>query len=353
MSYGFQQYVPLTREAILERVSQEDIFQLAFTETLDFSIGCKYIAPYREDKEAQCTFSFPDSGIIYFVDFANPYGKPHVDCFSLISLTYNLNYFDTLELINSRLKLGLGTNPEKLPIAEKRFNVEEVVRVVTPKEHKPIIHYEREFQYRDQLYWQPYGITSNNLKEDLVIPCEMYTTKSNSGVTFSVRPFDIMYAYTGFDNDRKKIYRPNSPRGKYKWLTNCTQNDIGSINSIPARGNILVITKSYKDCRVLRNQGIHSVWFQNEGMLPSPTILFNLVNRFDKVFVLFDNDSTGIIKGKLLVDLINSLVGYNKAKQIYLPVSLLLEGIKDSSDCYKIKGQGVLLDFLKEQKVLN
>src|SRR5690606_14990145 len=155
---------------------------------------------------------------------------------------------------------------------------------------------------------------------------------------------DIMYAYTGFNEGRIKIYRPYGDENS-KWFTNCTQNDIGAINTLPQEGELLIITKSYKDCAVLRNQDIDTVWFQNEGQIPSPTILRNLCKRFKKVLVWFDNDSTGIKASKLVVSHINALLP-GKARAIHLDVELLEKNIKDPSDLEAKKGKKELTKFL-------
>ena len=42
------------------------------------------------------------------------------------------------------------------------------------------------------------------------------------------------------------------------------------------------ITKSYKDCRVLRNLGLNSIWLQNEVAIPSRNIFEDLCKRFKR-----------------------------------------------------------------------
>ena len=157
-----------------------------------------------------------------------------------------------------------------------------------------------------------------SLIQDKVFPIELYRGLNRKGEYFSIRPFDICYAYTDFPEGKKKIYRPHSPNKEGKWYTDCSQNDVGCIDSLPDEGDLLLITKAYKDCRVIRNQGVFSVWFQNEGMFPSVEIIKNLCKRFKKIIIWFDNDSAGLTNSKLLMDYINSIEP-NKASTIVLP----------------------------------
>ena len=190
---------------------------------------------------------------------------------------------------------------------------------------------------KDKEFWSQYEISREQLQQDGVIPIDIYKSTSRRGEPFVIRTFDLMYAYTDFPNEKVKIYRPYGNKEE-KWFTNCTQNDIGSIEHLPISGNRLIISKSYKDCRVIRNQSLDSVWFQNEGMIPSPTILKSLCKRFDEVIIWFDNDNAGIQAAKLVASHINSLYP-RKVKIIYLDSSRLEDNIKDPSDLISKKGK--------------
>ena len=210
----------------------------------------------------------------------------------------------------------------------------------------------RPFNYKDKQFWEKYKISKENLIEDKVLPIELYRGLNRKGEYFSIRPFDICYAYTDFPEGKKKIYRPHSPNKEGKWYTDCSQNDVGCIDSLPDEGDLLLITKAYKDCRVVRNLGVFSIWFQNEGMFPSVKIIKNLCKRFKKIIIWFDNDSAGLTNSKLLMDYINSIEP-NKASTVVLPPVLLLEKIKNPSDLIEKKGKEVLVNLLKEKKIFS
>jgi len=111
-------------------------------------------------------------------------------------------------------------------------------------------------------------------------------------------------------------------------------------------GKELIITKGYKDYRVLKNNGKNVVWFQNEGMMPNDLILNHLVNHFVNVIVWFDNDQPGITASEKVKNHINTLVP-GKAKNLWLPERGLAVGIKDPSDCIAIDKQ-YFHQFLKD-----
>ena len=134
--------------------------------------------------------------------------------------------------------------------------------------------------------------------------------------------------------------------GRKRFLTNCTKNDVGGINSLVSYGKELIIAKSYKDYRVLKNNGKNVVWFQNEGMIPSDSILTLLVRHFASVIVWFDNDQPGIIASEKVKNHINTLVPC-KAKNLWLPERSLEVGIKDPSDCIA-KDKVLFNQFLKD-----
>lgn len=335
--YGYKNYVELTPQEILNRVKQADIFKIIFKDNINFNKT--YCAPYRADNNPSCYFE-KVKDIIYFVDFADT--RINKNCFFFLQSCFNLSYNEVLLYVNDYFNLGLGFSSHSLkPV---RTTVEKIVNL--PKVQKVITYAVRKFDVRDKIFWGKYEITKQNLVDDNVLPLSFYRLQSDKP-TVNITPYDIAYAYTEFPNNKCKIYRPNADK-KIKWITNCNQHDVGSYIHLPLTGKLLYITKSYKDCRVLRNQGLHSVWFQNEGMFPNQNILLDYCKRFNKIIVWFDNDTVGIKNGIYLVDYLNKLCK-NKAKLCFLPVNLLDYKIKDPSDCI-VKHKKILLEIIESHK---
>ena len=331
--YNYQPTI--NQEFILERYSQFDIFKALLGVEIGIGKSYLYFAPYRIDKQPGCFFSY-FNGILYFIDFANTI--THFNCFQLWSYIYDIEITLVPEAIYHSIKA------KNIKISQKNTK-EKKILTKKLKEHKPTIItvLDKPFNLEDKIYWQQYGITSKQLKEDKVL--SVLAFKIESTKIFCQRPFKICYAYTDFDNNKKKIYQPYANKTN-KWFTNCGKNDIGQIknllNNIPDQA--VIITKSYKDCRILRNYGFASIWFQNEGMFPDDQNLSLLLQNIPKSIIFFDNDLQGITSSAALTKKIQEL-GFN-TESICLPEALLKNNITDISDLYAAKGPTEVQNFL-------
>lgn len=341
MLYGYyevQQEEFITLEILLERISEEEIFSLFIEEPID--LDSRYKAPYREDKNGDCYFEYYN-GFLMFVDFAY---TPHtMNCIGFIMQCLQCTYGEALDYVYK----NLNVEDKKPVVKQERSEITYKAKI-----RNTIRYVSRDWNYSDYLYWfKNYNITRIQLNQDKVIPIIAYSSISKkTGEPYILYTNDLTYIYTDFEDNKAKIYRPYNK--EYKWFTNCNQNDIGSINFLPSNGDLLIITKSYKDCRVIRNLGLNSIWLQNEGMLPSLELLENLCNRFKEIIVWFDNDSTGMAASKRLVDTLNSIVK-NKSRNIFLPPRILLEDqIKDPSDLLQKKGIETLAQFIKSKNII-
>lgn len=346
--YGYAEYIPLTEEQILLRTTEEDIFKIVIKEEISIEDGVSYSAPYRIDNEPNCKFRRYDNKL-YFCDWADEHINR--DCFSFIRACYQLRtQSDTLKFINYTLKLGLGDSTTCVSKVIK--NNIEVKQEKKKNLKKTITILPRNFNGKDKQFWSKYGISKQNLIDDKVVPIILYQSISNKEIPFTVKPFNVTYAFTDFQKEKKKIYTPHSPKGKGKWFTNCNQNDIGGMRFLDRNADKLIIQKSYKDWRVIKNEGVNTVWFQNEGMIPSKDILLDLLSGYTEIIIWFDNDSAGIAKARIVRDYINTLLEEDIARIVFLPPRLLLEEIKDPSDLRAKQGREPLMSFIQERNLL-
>lgn len=310
----------INKESILSLVSQEEIFEIVFKyKPEEYEYVC---SPLREDSGPGCWFYYHDNGTLYFTDYGGK--RTHSDCFNIIQDYFQLpNFYLTLEFIYKNLIEGKQiTQQVRKQVVEK-----------PKKEGVKLLIEARPFNDADKYFWSPYGISKSNLIEDKVFPVKRLFALNTRTGNHAIECNDIAYSYNDFSESRKKIYFPLR-EGKNRFITNCNKDDVGGINSMCQYSKTLIITKGYKDYRVLKNSGKNVIWFQNEGMIPNETIINKLV-KLNEIIVWFDNDHAGMQASEKIKNHINSIVP-GKAKNLWLPERGLSLGIKDPSDCRKI-----------------
>lgn len=326
----------IDKDMILDYVTEEEIFALVFG---FLPKEFEYVtSPFRDDTNPGCWFERSSKGL-RFIDFGTNdvvqgIRINNLDCFNAVQLHYNLpNFYRTMVFIKEHLLDGKPLKVVKKPVVVSKAKKKVEIFIRT-----------RDFNKKDKDFWKPYGIKKAQLIEDKVFPVREFSMRNSRLGDVHSRVSDLCYAYTDFLEGRKKLYRPY---GKTRFISNCTADDIGDFNTLGILGDYFIITKSYKDARVLRNLGHTSVWFQNEGMIPSEDLIKPMCSPYGKVYIFFDNDDAGILGAAKVKDYINSIFP-NKASRFHLPIELLKEGIKDASDMYKHKSEKDLRNFLKQ-----
>lgn len=316
MNYSFHpDIIVLNPDDLYNYYSQEEIFKLVFNEYPDFDK--KYISPFRDDENPNCYFIKRDN-LIYFVDWI----VETVDAIGAIALKYNLDLNSAIEFVKYSLKHNIIKSDY---ISTNKF---------TKKVKSPtlIIPKTRSWENRDISYWtNRYGITIDQLKEDKVFPISSYVMRKD-GIWKSYCVFDRGYAITS--NDQVKIYRPFGNKDTNKWLSNIGKNTILGKH---VNYNKIIITKSYKDYRVIYNiTGDSVIWLQNEGVIPDH--LNSFLSPYKEVIIFYDNDKAGKWASNKLANVV-----HNPHKLVYTPE----KHIKDISDMYCYKGKQKTETWLK------
>lgn len=333
----------IDKTKLLEYVTEEDIFELVFEykPVIDEYV----ISPFRVDNNPGCYFSYRPNGKLCFVDFANNMtingiNMSNIDCFDAVQVYFNFsNFYTTLEYIYRKL------------ILDQKITIKPKDKIVYYKKRRTeILIKTRNYQRRDKNFWESYGISKQNLIDDKVFPVSHYLIKNSKHGDYYKELDTMCYAYTDFENDKKKLYLPYANH-KFRFITNCGASDVGGINNLPQTADKLIITKSYKDYRVFKNLSLNVIWFQNEGMFPNESILRSLCNRFTNIIIFFDNDTTGIQSSHKFRNILNTWYE-SKANSIYLPQQLLRHKVKDVSDFYKSYGKKLLISHLQKVNVL-
>lgn len=343
--YEYVDYCPLNEEEILKRVTQEEIAEmiLGYKPIMYQWIKSPIKLRRKGDNTPGARFEMWN-GKLFFIDFGDQ--PTHRVIFKFVADYYNVRFFEGLKIINQYFDLGLGNEGElniPKPVINHQSNPE-----VSVKKRTDIIYKPKLFSPIDKKIWMPYEISKNNLVEDEVVSIVWYKFWSLTHEKLIViRPTDPTYAYTEFKG-RVKIYRPKNITGKF--TTNCSADDIGGYDKLPISGEKLIIKKSYKDYRIIKNQGLNNViWFQNEGCVPSQGILIDLCERFDHIYIFFDNDKPGIEASFKLTNIFNNLY-LDKALPMWLPEGLP-QGIKDPGNMMERGKKKELQQFLRERNL--
>lgn len=236
-------------------MTQEEIIQ----ETTGYypQVGRKYLSPFREDRNPTCFFAIKD-GKWRWYDYAHR----------------ELNGADCFDLLCFRRFGHKVRNQSDL----------DLVRLDLPLAYSEKFEFELTWQ-RGELkpYWEQYGIDP---EKDGVYGVEWfrYNTKQNPQLFYKVYPSDPTFAITC--GDKVKIYRPTKER---KHLTNFDRN---SVLSLQGEGRTVIVTKSYKDGRVLANAtGMPVKIIMSESVFPDDWVLSTWMA--DRFVIIFDNDKTG------------------------------------------------------------
>jgi len=334
MPYGYEEHIDLTPGQILQKVPQERIFELILQQP--FSFTARYKSPLREDSNPDCRFESRPDGTILWVDFGDL--PTHRTCFRMMMDYTGVSLERVIHILCSTF--NLSTDAADYPDSPISFFED----TTNHKQRAEIIYTKREYSKKDILYWSKFIIRPEHLLEDNVFAVSRYYINNPSKekpVSFS--PVGLCYAIDFLD--AVKIYQPHSL--KYKWISNCNKNHIGNYDNLPATGNTLIITKSYKDHRVFRNIGLDEaysvVWFQNEGIIPSEDILRVLAWRFSYIVVFFDSDEPGIKAGLELKAKLEKIRGQVGICMTYIPKEY---GYKDVGEFIEKEGQRDTLTLL-------
>ena len=307
--YGYYEHTNITPEQLLQKVDQAKVFEWILGRPVIF--GEYYKSPFRENPRARCYFLEREDGTILFIDFGDARAT-HRSCLRMVmdSQTPPLNLSQAIEAIC--VQFGLSKNSaDYKPM--KQFVVEENVKSKTT-----IKYLSKPFDKRDIKYWNQFLITTENLIEDNVFSVRKYTKLNKKGV-YTKYVNGLCYSIDFLVH--VKLYMPYD---KMRFITNCDEDDVGNIDNLSHWGEKLIVSKSYKDHRVIRNVlDFHDViWLMNEGCSPNDYILKNLLSRFENIIIFFDNDIPGLRAGYKLRNKLLSLSPSHKIYIRYIPIQL-------------------------------
>ena len=193
-------------------------------------------------------------------------------------------------------------------------------------------------------YWSSYGISLKWLEYCDIFPISHIFLIHQNGEQLIISA--DKYAYVDIERkDNKvslKIYQTYSTN--FKWMSKHDASVWDLWTKIPEKGDKLIITSSRKDALCLwANTGIPSLSLQGEGYVPKEKVINQLKERYNKIYVFYDNDfknkvNNGRNYGRILAEKFN-------LQQIEIPTEYKS---KDPSDLYKNWGKEVFLNVINQ-----
>lgn len=299
-------------EDILNKVSESDI--LSFYLGVN-NVPCVINSPLRIDKKPSFGLYSLDGKKIYYTDLST---KEKGGLFDLLMKLWNLEYADML--------IKIYRDIPKFPFKETSTS-KCIIR--TTSIHQSFTELEckiRDWKDYDLEYWKSFGINKQWLEYAEVYPIShKIIIKDNERYVFGADKYAYAYVERKEGKITLKIYQPFNTKG-YKWSNKHDASVISLWTKVPEYGEQIIICSSLKDALCLwSNIGIPCIAVQGEGYSISETAISELKRRYNKIYILFDNDEVGLFDGKKLAE----RTGF---------INLILpdfEGGKDVSDLYK------------------
>ena len=260
----------LDKETILDKVSEYQIFKYYCTHFEE--PDKKFKSDLREDKTPTVSISML-GGRLRYKDFGCP--EHSFDCFGYIAYKHNTDFYGALIHIDGVFGLGLS--------AGVRLN--RTIRKVDPRikeKTRSEIHVRiRELDWRDDRYWDQFGIDRRILRIFNVQPITHYWINEQR---FSCDSISYRYRFDcGY-----KIYRPLER--DFKWSSNVGAECLQGYQQLPRSGRTVFLTSSLKDVMCLAVLGYPSFALQSEMLVPREETISQTQERFEEVIVLYDND---------------------------------------------------------------
>ena len=329
---AFKQGVRVTRSFILDRIREEDIFNKYFGPVI-FDRDVRNYA--RPDKHPGCRFYVHKvNGRIRFKDHSRGYNW---DCFEAavqqVGPTYRLEFRSLLTYIAKDFGLiTSNTSNRRILEIRKQFvdNIDEANNVI--KKGIKIEGLRTKLGWMPRKYWNQYGITELITKRfytyeyDRASIVRFYSDGSTTEKALLTSYSELKFAYY-LGEGEWKLYFPERPKEQTRFIQ--TRADIiQGWYLLPTTGRNLVITKAYKDVMSFWSLGeIPAIAPQSENILIDKKIMAVLRERFDNIYILFDNDLAGLRASVKYVD-----------KYDYIKPITLAGDYKDLSDSIKAFG---------------
>ena len=321
-----------------DTISIDDVRRI----TTDYEVINKYLgisvvpsninSILREDKNPSlCIFPYKDG--LFYKDFGT---NQSGNIYQLLSLYWNIPLNQVYRKIYNdftsvNYKSCCCKNRTSKTIIKKKSNINIKIKI-------------RNWKPWDIEYWSSYGISLKWLEYCDIFPISHIFLIHQNGEQLIISADKYAYVYIERKDNKVslKIYQPYSTN--FKWMSKHDASVWDLWTKIPEKGDKLIITSSRKDALCLwANTGIPSLSLQGEGYVPKEKVINQLKERYNKIYVFYDNDfknkvNNGRNYGRILAEKFN-------LQQIEIPTEYKS---KDPSDLYKNWGKEVFLNVINQ-----
>lgn len=325
----------LTKEIINSKITDDKIFEKYCTNwlTVGYSFNKNFIAEsaFRADDEnpsARITVS--STGTIYYIDYGEGESRTAI---RFVMDKYGLQYQEALEKIWNECDKKISDREISKYKHTLTKKIEKYKHTTTTIKIKS-----RPFNNADLTYWESYGWTPEFLKEAKIVPITSYWINSKK---FDCG-FEEVYCFNYYEHDgifRRKLYFPH--RDVNRFISNIDTTVVQGWNLLPKEGgDLLIITKAYKDIGTFKAIKEYAIATNNETSFIPEHVLDKLKSRWEYLIIWWDNDKEGIKSG-------------NKFSEMYdIPFfHTPFNTEKDPSDYYKTFGKEKFEEMFNEQLI--
>nr|DAU84767.1 MAG TPA: DNA primase [Caudoviricetes sp.] len=298
---------------ILQRISETELAAIYLN---IIKIPCTIKNPMRRDENPSLGWYATNSGRIKFRDFATNEKGTLLD---FLCMYWKINK----EALHKKL-LSQITQKDSITTAKVTSVYSELKDKSNPKSSTLQVKI-RKWAKRDIEYWESFGVPLNWLQWAEVYPIShTIITIGKKRYVFGTDPLAYVFVEHKEGNTTLKVYQPYNTAGR-KWLNKNDKSVIGLWTKVPPTGKKICICASLKDSLCLSaNTGIPTIYIQGEGYSISKTACNSLKDRYEKIYILLDNDETGLKDAKKLAEETGFI-------NLELPK---IEDTKDISDVY-------------------
>lgn len=273
----------VTKKGLLEHIQDIDVYR--FYTGKEVEIKKVMSSPLRGDENPSFGYFIGSNDEICFNDFVLGGG----DFIKFVELLFGLTYFEALSKITIDFNLQYHFYYKESNKTNKEYNpnkFEDREKVISKSNNFVLKKKKREFKLHDLVFWKQFGIDIDLL--------ELYNVEAISYFFINgniIKADKYAYVFIEYKDNKEtyKIYQPYSKN--YKWINSHNDSVWQGWEQLPKKGDNLIITKSLKDVMSIVNiLDIPSVSLQCENILPKPHIFQELKERFEIIYIWYDND---------------------------------------------------------------